>query len=71
MVEGPESGLAAIAGIADSDALRGYPLLDSVRGELCRRAGRLEEARAHLERALARAGTLPTRRFLERRLRSL
>ena len=71
MVEGPESGLAAIAGIADDDALRDYPLLDSVRGELCRRAGRSEEARSHLESALARAGTLPTRRFLERRLRSL
>ena len=71
MVEGPESGLAAIAGIAADEALRDYPLLDSVRGELCRRAGRIEEARSHLESALARAGTLPTRRFLERRLRSL
>jgi RNA polymerase sigma-70 factor (ECF subfamily) len=71
MVEGPERGLAAIAGIIEDGALRDYPLLDSVRGELCRRAGRREEARAHFESALARAGTLPTRRFLERRLRSL
>jgi RNA polymerase sigma-70 factor (ECF subfamily) len=71
MVEGPESGLTAIAGIVADGALRDYPLLDSVRGELCRRAGRREEARAHFESALARAGTLPTRRFLERRLRSL
>ena len=71
MVEGPESGLAAIAAIVEDGALRDYPLLDSVRGELCRRAGRREEARSHLESALARAGTLPTRRFLERRLRSL
>ena len=71
MVEGPESGLAAIEAIADDGALRDYPLLDSVRGELCRRAGRLEEARSHLERALERARTLPTRRFLERRLRSI
>ena len=71
MVDGPEAGLAAIEGIAADDALRDYPLLDSVRGELCRRAGRREEARAHLESALARAGTLPTRRFLERRLRSI
>ena len=34
MVEGPESGLAAIAAIVEDGALRDYPLLDSVRGEL-------------------------------------
>jgi RNA polymerase sigma-70 factor (ECF subfamily) len=71
MLDGPEAGLAAIAAVADDDALRDYPLLDSVRGELCRRAGRREEARSHLESALARAGTPPEKRFLERRLRSL
>jgi RNA polymerase sigma-70 factor (ECF subfamily) len=71
MVGGPERGLEGIAGIADDDALRDYPLLDSVRGELCRRAGRREEARTHFESALARAGTRPEKRFLEGRLRSL
>ena len=71
MVDGPEAGLAAIEVIAGAGELRDYPLLDSVRGELCRRAGRREEARAHLESALERAGTAPQRRFLERRLRSL
>jgi len=71
MVEGPEAGLAAIEVIAGADELRDYPLLDSVRGELCRRAGRREEARAHLESALERAGTAPQRRLLEHRLRWL
>jgi len=71
MLEGPEAGLAAIDRIASAGELRDYPLLDSVRGELARRAGRREEARAHLQRALERAGTAPHRRFLARRLSTL
>jgi RNA polymerase sigma-70 factor (ECF subfamily) len=71
MIDGPEAGLDAIDGIALDGALRDYPFLDSVRGELYRRAGRREEARSHLERALERARSLPARRFLERRLRSI
>ena len=71
MVEGPAAGLRAIDAMPDDGALAGYPLFYSVRGELCRRAGRRGEARALLESALERARSLPVRRFLARRLDSL
>ncbi|HVR30699.1 MAG TPA: sigma-70 family RNA polymerase sigma factor [Thermoanaerobaculia bacterium] len=71
MIEGPAAGLAAIDGIAGDGSLRDYPLLHSVRGELCRRAGRRAEARSHLQCALDQARSLPVRRLLERRLAAL
>jgi RNA polymerase sigma-70 factor (ECF subfamily) len=54
--------------LASEPALAGYYLLPAVRGELYRRVGRLDEARACLARALAQTQCEPVRRFLERRL---
>jgi RNA polymerase sigma-70 factor, ECF subfamily len=48
-----------------------YQYLHSTRGELLRRLGRADEARAAFERALALARSEPERRFLERRIAEL
>ena len=51
--------------------LAAYAPAHSARADLCRRLGRVEEARAAYERALALTKQEPERRFLERRLRAL
>jgi RNA polymerase sigma-70 factor, ECF subfamily len=51
MAEGPAAGLAVIDAIAAAPALKNYHLLPSVRADLLRKLGRLEEARAEFERA--------------------
>ncbi|WUA62605.1 RNA polymerase sigma factor [Streptomyces sp. NBC_00224] len=51
MAEGPAAGLAIVDALAADPALRGYHLLPSVRGDLLRRLGRTEEARAEFTRA--------------------
>jgi RNA polymerase sigma factor (sigma-70 family) len=51
MADGPAAGLALADKLAEEPALRGYHLLPSVRGELLRRLGRLDEAAPELERA--------------------
>ena len=65
--EGPEAGLR-IAGGLD---LEGYHYLHATRGELLRRLGRDDEARAALARALELAHDDAERRLLERRLAEL
>jgi RNA polymerase sigma factor (sigma-70 family) len=51
MAEGPAAGLEIVDALVSEPALRGYHLLPSVRGDLLAKLGRLEEARAELERA--------------------
>ena len=51
MAEGPAAGLALVEALAEEPALAGYHLLPSVRGDLLRKLGRLEEARREFERA--------------------
>ena len=63
MAYGPQAGLDLVDQIAAEPALRGYHLLPSVRGDLLRKLGRDEEARAEFERAAAL-----TRNERERRL---
>ena len=65
MAEGPEHGLAVMDGIEGLDA---YHLLHSARADLLRRLGRLEEARAAYQRALALATNPVERAFLRDRL---
>ena len=65
--EGPEAGLA----IADGLALDDYRYLHATRGELLRRLGREEEARAAYARALELVHDDAERRLLERRLLEL
>ncbi|MFL5781466.1 MAG: RNA polymerase sigma factor [Thermoleophilaceae bacterium] len=67
-VEGPAAALAIVESLPD---LEGYRYLHATRGELLRRLGRGDEARAALERALALAHDDTERRLLERRLAEL
>jgi len=71
MRDGPEAGLALIDAILQRGDLQDYQFAHSARADLCRRLGRLDEARTSYARALALARQEPERRFLERRLREL
>jgi RNA polymerase sigma factor (sigma-70 family) len=51
MASGPDAGLAIVDALASDPALERYHLLPSVRGDLLKKVGRLEEARAEFERA--------------------
>lgn len=51
MAYGPEAGLAVVDAVADEPALKDYHLLPSVRGDLLRKLGRLEEAEQEFRRA--------------------
>jgi RNA polymerase sigma-70 factor, ECF subfamily len=71
MRDGPQAGLLLIDAILARGDLSDYHLAHSARGELCRRLGRVNEARASYERALSLVRQGPERRLLERRLRGL
>jgi len=70
MAEGPERGLAELDRVAEESggALDGYRYLHSARGELLRRLGREEEARAAFARAIELTENAAERRHLERRI---
>ncbi len=71
MWEGLERGLALIDDLLAREQLSHYHLAHSARADLCRRLGRIPEARASYEKALALASQEPDRRFLARRLAEL
>jgi RNA polymerase sigma-70 factor, ECF subfamily len=71
MRDGPEAGLGLIDDVMARGELAKYHLAHSARAELCRRLGRITEARASYEKALALTQQEPERRFLEDRLRKL
>ena len=71
MCEGPEQGLHLIDGLLAREELAKYHLAHSARADLCRRLGRLPEARDSYEKALALAREEPERRFLAGRLEEL
>jgi RNA polymerase sigma-70 factor (ECF subfamily) len=71
MRDGPGAGLALIDAILARGDLEDYHLAHSARADLCRRLGRMAEARASYERALCLTRQEPERRFLERRLGEL
>ena len=71
MRDGPAAGLALIDLLLDAGELTGYHFAHSARADLCRRLGRVDEARASYARALELARQEPERRFLERRLSEL
>jgi len=66
MSQGPEAGLAIIDPLAGD--LSGYHLWHAARADLLRRLGRNAEAAAAYREALARVGSDPERRFLDKRL---
>jgi RNA polymerase sigma-70 factor (ECF subfamily) len=71
MCEGLEQGLRLVDELLAREQLSGYHLAHSARADLCRRLGRIPEARASYEKALALASQEPDRRFLARRLAEL
>ena len=71
MFEGPEQGLRLIDDLLAREHLSRYQHAHSARADLCRRLGRIPEARASYETALALARQEPDRRFLTRRLEEL
>ncbi len=71
MRDGAEAGLVLIDSILGRGDLVDYYLSHAARGELCRRAGRIAEARAALTQALSLVRQEPERRFLTRRLSEL
>jgi RNA polymerase sigma-70 factor (ECF subfamily) len=71
MRDGPLAGLTLMDAILARGELADYHLAHSARAELCRRLGRLADARASYETARGLTQQEPERRFLERRLRDL
>ncbi|QDU40462.1 ECF RNA polymerase sigma factor SigE [Maioricimonas rarisocia] len=71
MRDGPEAGLELIDAILERGDLQDYHLTHAARGDLSRRAGRVDEARSGYQLALELARQEPERRFLERRLAEL
>ena len=71
MRDGPQAGLVLIDALLARGELADYHLAHSARADLCRRLGRVAEARASYEKALALTEQEPERRFLETRLREL
>jgi RNA polymerase sigma-70 factor, ECF subfamily len=71
MYQGLEQGLRLIDDLLLREHLSHYHLAHSARADMCRRLGRIPEARASYEKALALAQQEPERRFLARRLAEL
>jgi RNA polymerase sigma-70 factor (ECF subfamily) len=71
MRDGPAAGLALMDALLAEGELAGYHLAHAARADLCRRLGRVPEARAAYVRALELARQEPERRFLAGRLREL
>ncbi len=71
MRDGPEAGLAEIDVVLEQGELANYYLAHAARADMCRRLGRIPEARASYERALALTQQEPERRFLMERIRQL
>ncbi|QFU89654.1 RNA polymerase sigma factor [Amycolatopsis sp. YIM 10] len=71
MADGIPAGLALVDELAESGKLDGYYLLPATRADLLRRDGRLAEAAASYEEALALVPTEAERRYLLARLSAL
>ena len=76
MADGPEHGLSLIDDLLQRGQLSQYHLAHSAHADLCRRLGRIPEARASYQKALAllepdKHPQDPERRFLLKRLREV
>lgn len=71
MRDGPLPGLELIDAIIARGDLADYHLAHAARAELCRRLGRILDAKDAYQRAIGLARQEPERRFLEQRLREL
>lgn len=68
MRDGPEAGLVLIDAILERGDLVDYHLAHAARAELCRRSGKMADARSSYERAMSLARQEPERRLLAGRL---
>ena len=71
MRDGPAAGLALIDAILERGELSDYRLAHAARADLCRRLGKVADARASYQRALDLTHQGPERRFLEKRIAEL
>ncbi|HEV2027716.1 MAG TPA: RNA polymerase sigma factor [Candidatus Dormibacteraeota bacterium] len=67
MAFGPAAGLDLVDALVDELSFKSYHLLPAVRGDLLRKLGRLEEARAEFERAASLTENMPERDLLKTR----
>ena len=70
MAFGPEAGLGIVDTLTSERLLQGYHLLPSVRGDLLRKLGRLDEARVEFERAASLTRNLREHELLLERARA-
>jgi predicted RNA polymerase sigma factor len=70
MADGPQAGLELVNPLLSDPALRSYHLLPSVRGDLLKKLGRMDEARAEFERAASITRNVRERNLLLERARS-
>jgi RNA polymerase sigma-70 factor (ECF subfamily) len=70
MASGPAAGLELVDALHDDPTLKGYHLLPSVRGDLLKKLGRLEEARVEFERAASMTRNARERSLLLERARA-
>lgn len=70
MASGPASGLELVNRLENDPVLKDYHLLPSVRGDLLRKLGRMDEARAEFERAASMTRNARERELLMQRARS-
>jgi RNA polymerase sigma-70 factor (ECF subfamily) len=71
MRDGPAAGLTLVDAILGRGELTDYRLAHAARADLCRRLGRVTDAQASYQLALALTRQEPERRFLEQRLAEL
>jgi len=67
MAFGPEAGLDVLEPLRSEPSLKNYHLFPSVRGDLLRKLGRFDEARAEFKRAATLTSNLRERNLLLRR----
>lgn len=70
MADGPAAGLELVDRLTSDPGLKGYHLLPSVRGDLLKKLGRLDEARAEFEKAASITRNARERALLVERARS-
>jgi len=70
MAFGPSAGLELVDALTTERSLEKYHLLPSVRGDLLKKLGRLDEARAEFERAAALTRNARERDLLIERARA-
>ena len=70
MAAGPAAALVIVEGLVNEPSLKNYHLLPSVRGDLLRKLGRMQEAKLEFERAAALTRNAREKELLMERARS-